>query len=105
MGINTVFVTNTNDFVHTDRYDSEEFVFPPHVQVAIPIDAAVHMLGYKLEDKTETLVRLGWAMKYDAEKKNYVEDEEGVRKLANFTFDEATMVPKSSRTRELTDLA
>lgn len=93
--MNSVFVTNKNEFLHQDRYDGEDFVFPPGEKALIPIDAAVHMFGYGLADKNNTLVRLGWAMRYDADAKNYVENEEGVRKLANFVFEEAAMVPRS----------
>jgi hypothetical protein len=101
----TVFVTNKNDFQHADRFDGEDFVFPPKQQVAIPHDAAVHMFGYQLEDKSETLVRLGWAMKYDPATKNFEEDKEGVRKLANFVFEEAVMVSRSSLERKQPEIA
>lgn len=92
----SVFVTNKNDFVHTDRFDGEEFVFPPNVPVSISVEAAQHMLGFNLVDKSETLSRLGWAMKYDPETKIIGDDPDGVHKLANFVFDEAVMVAKSS---------
>jgi hypothetical protein len=93
---NQVFVTNQNKEVHSDRYDSEEYVFPPGEAVLVPIEAAVHMLGYRLVDKTDTLVRLGWAMKYDPVAKTYVEDVVGVKRLAHFVFEEAVMTPKSA---------
>jgi hypothetical protein len=67
----------------------------------VPTDAATHMLGFNLEDKSDTLVRLGWSMKVDPVTKHYVEDTEGVAKLANFVFDEAVMVAKSSLRGEL----
>ena len=87
-----IFVTNKNDFVHTDKFDGTEYTFAPNAKLAIPVDAARHMFGFGLEDKTETLVRLGWAMKFDPEKKNFVEDEEGVKKLARFLFTKAKLV-------------
>lgn len=93
--MNSVFVTNQNPFHHTDRYDGEDYYFPPKEKVLVPTDAARHMFGYQLVDKTETLVRLGWATRYDKEVKNYVENVEGVRQLANFVFEEAVMVPRS----------
>ena len=98
---NEIFVTNTNDFDHVDAYDGEEYVFPQGERVLIPADAAVHFFGRNLKDKSEALVRLGWAMKYDATKKQFVEDEAGIRKLANFVFDEAVMVSKSSLEQRL----
>jgi hypothetical protein len=91
-----IFVTNKNDFVHSDRYDSEDYVFPPNERVLIPMDAAVHLFGHNLRDKTDALVRLGWAMKYDSRAKNFVENEDGVKKLAKFVFDEAVTVAKQS---------
>jgi hypothetical protein len=91
-----IFVTNKNDFVHQDRYDGEDYVFPPGERVLIPSEAATHMLGFNLPDKSEALVRLGWSMTYDHTAKTYVENPEGVKKLAKFVFDEAVMVSKSS---------
>ena len=73
-----IFVTNRNKEPHTDSYDGEEFSFPPNVRVFIPKDAAVHMLGWNQKDKTEVLVRLGWAMKYDPATKNYAENPLGI---------------------------
>lgn len=102
---NQIFVTNTNDFDHVDRYDGEEYVFPPKERVMIPFEAAVHLFGHNLVDKTDTLVRLGWAQRYDPDKKQFVEDPNGVKKLARFIFDEAVMVSKSSLERKLADQA
>jgi hypothetical protein len=96
-----IFVTNTNKFDHIDSYDGEQYVFPEGERVLIPEDAAVHFFGRNLKDKSETLVRLGWAMKYDTTKKQFVEDTEGVQKLARFVFDEAVMVSKSSLEQRL----
>ena len=101
----SVFVTNQNDFRHSDRFDGEDFIFPSREKVLIPVDAAIHMFGYQQADKSETLVRLGWAMKYDATAKTFVEDAEGVRKLANFVFEEAVMVSRSSLERKQPEIA
>ena len=94
--MSNVFVTNNNDFVHQDMFDGEEYTFPPGVAVAIPFDAAVHMFGYQLADQSDTLTRLGWAAKYDPVRKIYADDPEGLHKLANFVFEEAVMVARSS---------
>lgn len=91
----SVYVTNTNEETHTDRYDGEDYLFHPGERTLVPEDAACHMLGYRLLDKTETLVRLGKAMKYDPQLRNYGENPEGVRWLANFRFEEAVMTPRS----------
>ena len=83
-------------FSHVDHYNGEEFVFPPKERVLVPKAAAAHMLGWNMPDKSEVLVRLGWAMTYDPKSKSFVENPEGVKKLARFLFDEAVMIPKSS---------
>jgi len=96
MGPQKIFVTNTNDFVHTDRYDGEDFVFPPHEQVLVPVEAAEHMFGFNNPDKSAILQRLGWAMTYDPATKAYTENPDGVRRLAGFVREEAVMVSRSS---------
>jgi hypothetical protein len=102
---NQIFVTNNNDFDHVDAYDGEEYLFPQGERVLIPEEAAVHFFGRNLKDKTETLVRLGWAQVYDKDKKQFVENPEGVKKLSRFVFDEAVMVSKSSLERKLAEKA
>jgi hypothetical protein len=87
-----IFVTNTNDFHHSDRFNGRDYEFPPKERVAIPVDAAVHMFGFNQPDKTETLTRLGWAVKYDPAIKQYADDPAGVKKLAKFIFTRAIMV-------------
>jgi hypothetical protein len=95
-----LFVTNKNDFVHEDRYDGEDYRFPPNERILISTDAATHFFGWNLVDKTDTLVRLGWATRYDPAAKNFIEDAEGVKKLARFVFEEAVTVPKSQNQRQ-----
>lgn len=90
-----VFVTNTNDFVHEDRYNGEDFIFPPNQAVLCSEVAANHMFGYGQPDKSDTLVRLGWAMMYDTSTKRMVENPDGVKKLARFIFEEAVTVARS----------
>jgi hypothetical protein len=101
MGMNQVFVTNTNEFAHTDQYDGDAYTFPPGEKVLIPYDAAVHMFGRGLDDKTETLVRLGWAQTFDPASRQFVENPDGVKRLAAFVFEEAILAPKSSLERAL----
>jgi hypothetical protein len=105
MGNDQVYVTNTNKFDHVDSYDGEEYVFPQGERVLIPADAAVHFFGRGLLDKSDALVRLGWAMKYDVEKKQFVENTDGVKRLAAFVFEEAVISPKSSLEQRLAEAA
>ncbi len=76
-----IFVTNTNDFDHQDRFDGQDYFFPKGERVTVPVLAAGHMLGLGMADKTETLIRLGWA-----------NTEDGVKKLAAFVFTQGVMV-------------
>lgn len=87
-----IFVTNNNEFHHEDAFDGEHFSFPPKEKVQVPVEAAAHMFGFGLEDKTDTLVRLGWASRYDEKLKRTVEDPNGARKLSKFVFTQAVMV-------------
>lgn len=78
-----IFVTNKNDFTHVDRFDGNDYVFDPQSKQMLSEEAAAHMFGYGRKDRSENLVRLGWA--------NRVNDE-GVKWLAKFIFTEARVV-------------
>lgn len=88
--MSNIFVKNNNDFDHFDSYDGTEYHFPPGEEVEVDEIAATHMLGYGRKDKTENLIRLGWANKLG--EKGWVRDPEGIKKLANFTFQVGTFV-------------
>ena len=88
---NTIFVTNKNDFAHEDMYNGESYIFRAGEKIPISIEAARHMFGFGNPDKTETLVRLGWAMKFDPAVRNFVEDPEGIARLKKFVFTKAVM--------------
>lgn len=79
--MNEIFVTNTNDFDHQDRFDGQDFFFPKGERVTVPVLAAKHMFGLGEPDKTDTLIRQGWA-----------NSKEGVKKLAGFVFTQGVMV-------------
>lgn len=96
MQSNIVFVTNTHKEVHSDKYNGEEFYFPPGKQVPISIAAATHMLGYGLKDKTGTLQRLGRAFHQDPTTGAFVDNEGGGKWLAGFVFEAAIMQPASA---------
>lgn len=78
-----IFVHNRNPFTHVDRYNGMDYVFPAGEKVAVPAEAAAHMLGFARADKTDNLLRLGW---------NHLPHEEGVSRLAKFVFSEARLV-------------
>ena len=101
----SVFVTNKNEFQHEDRFDGEDFVFRPGEKVLIPEDAAQHMFGRGMADKSDTLSRLGWGLKFDPKTGKVGDDPDGVRKLANFVFEDAVLVSKSSLERHQPEIA
>lgn len=76
-----IFVTNKNEFLHTDRYNGVEFVFPAGEKTLVPVDAARLFFGFQAPDKTEALIRQGWG-----------NDPEGPKKLARFIFTQGVMV-------------
>lgn len=82
-----VFVTNKNAFLHADRYNGQDYVFPPGEKVAIPLDVAEFFFGFNRVDKTEALVRQGWANLIPGQ-----EEDWGVKILRNFVFTKAVMV-------------
>jgi hypothetical protein len=87
-----IFVTNKNDFDHTDRFNGKDYVFPKGESVPVPIEAARHMFGFNSPDKTDNLLRLGWE---DRDVKLAVQGRkagDGIRWLANFVFSEAKLV-------------
>lgn len=53
-------VKNKTDAVIKSRYDGQDFEFKPGVTVAVSEDAATHIFGYGLDDKSRALIRLGW---------------------------------------------
>jgi len=56
-----IFVRNNNGSDFQDRYDGVDYVFPEGKLVECPVEAATHIFGYGLEDKTANMIRLGWA--------------------------------------------
>ena|ERR1017187_3930508 len=53
-------VTNGNDFNFAGRFNGIDFSFPSGKTTALPEDAAKHIFGVGLPDKTDVLVRHGW---------------------------------------------
>jgi hypothetical protein len=93
--LDTIYVTNRNDFVHLDRYDGEDYIFDPGVKVPVSIFAAELMFGFGLVDKTAALLRHGWAFQIDPKTKQVTEHPDGVNWLRKFTFSKAVMVEET----------
>ena len=56
-----VKVMNMSGAPHRDRYDGRDYEFPADGTVIIPADAAVHIFGMGLSDRSRQIVRLNWA--------------------------------------------
>lgn len=88
-----IFVTNHNDFYHSDAFGGVVYEFPPKERVLVPVDAAVHMFGFNMPDKSDALSRLGWSWYPDPKTGRVVNDDtEGVKKLAKFVFTKAVTI-------------
>lgn len=87
-----LFCENRNSFHHEDRYAGEDYVFPPGQKVMLTMEAAQHMFGVGLPDKTGVMHRLGWAFKYNPQTRAFDEDKDAVTKLKNFVFTKARIV-------------
>ena len=61
MAINEVTVINKNPKPFQDGFKGMKFTFNPNEKVAIPVEAAVHIFGFNLKDKSLVLRRLGIA--------------------------------------------
>lgn len=93
-----IFVTNHHKgYVHEDAFNGELFVFPPGERVLVTAEAATHMLGFNLKDKSDVLSRLGKAFKLtdgDPRTRQVVDvSDEGARWLAQFEFTPVDMQP------------
>lgn len=77
-----VAVTNRHPFDVKDGYNGMKWIFRSGEKVLVPYEAAVHMFGYKQENKASTMSRHGKSF------------EEGHKFLNGFEFSEVKMVPK-----------
>lgn len=87
-----VAVINKNVNVFKDGWHGHQYEFPPNQEVEIPLEAAIHIFGFNLKDKTKNLVRLGIANHKDG--KNFLE---------NFAIKAIEMV-RADDLEELTEL-
>lgn len=76
-----LYVTNRNGQFYKDRFDGEDYEFPPGEKVLIEELAAAHIFGFGRADKTENLIRMGKANAPD-----------GPQWLARFQFTAAKVV-------------
>lgn len=91
----SIFVTNKSDKPHVGFFDGVAYEFPTGEAVAVPAEAATHMLGFNVPDKTEVLQRLGWTGTLKTKRdgtSEWVEDDAGAKRLAKFIFTKATLV-------------
>ncbi len=72
---------NSKDAIEA-RYDGVDYVFEPGVNTAISTEAASHIFGFGLEDKSRALIRLGWLA-------NSTQYAEAVKRLNDIQFSEA----------------
>jgi hypothetical protein len=53
-------IKNNGSDIIKGRYDGKDYEFKPGVTVALSDEAARHIFGYGEDDKTRSLIRLGW---------------------------------------------
>lgn len=84
--MSTIWVTNKGTDYFSDYFHGFKYEFHPGQPVALPIEAAQHIFGYGVEDKTPHLIRIGW-LKYSNEV------EAAIAKLHSFMFTTAKPEP------------
>jgi hypothetical protein len=75
-----VRVLNASGASHKDRFNGQEYVFPADETVVVPVEAAQHIFGMGLSDRSKLIVRLGWAP-------TSVEWDLAMRRLDSFMFE------------------
>ena len=80
--MSTIWVTNKGEEFFSDYHHGFKYEFQPGQPVALPLEAAQHIFGYGVDDKTPHLIRIGW-LKYSNEV------EEAYAKLHQFMFSTA----------------
>ena len=74
-------VTNNNPFAVNGRFSGKDYVFKPGVGVDIPQVMAWHIFDFGKEDKTQCLMRFGWARTSE-------DVAAGLQKLNKIVFDD-----------------
>ncbi len=75
----TIIVTNNSSTALSDRFNGVDITFPPGKRVLIDEDAAKHIFGFGVEDKTMHFARLGWL-------RSAGEMQAAMDRLAEFSF-------------------
>lgn len=57
----SIFVRNNTSEEFSDRFDGQDYTFPVGELVECPLEAVMHIFGYGLDDKSQNMIRLGWA--------------------------------------------
>jgi hypothetical protein len=86
--MSNIFVTNNSDQDLKDGFGGVFYEFKPGSTVEIPEEFAIHIFGYKDEDKTKYLARLGWV-------KTTNELKEGLERLSKWEL--STQPPKKNQ--------
>jgi hypothetical protein len=74
-----VWVINASDQEFRDRFDGEEYVFPPGEAIEMPGDGAKLIFGWGEDNKARALQRLGWVS-------NNLDLPNGLARLNKFSF-------------------
>jgi len=74
-----IWVTNGSEKAIKGRYNGEDYEFPVGVPTPVEQDAAAHIFGFGVSDKSRALTRLGWYITSDQE-------EAAVARLAQIQF-------------------
>jgi len=77
--MSTIFVINRTDKKLKDGYAGVFYEFLPNQIVEVPVEVAVHVFGYGIDNKEPYLARLGWV-------KTANDLEEGVERLSKWEF-------------------
>lgn len=73
-------ITNNNTFSLTDRYDGQDYTFPPGKTVRCPMVVAQHFFGIGDPNKLPYLARQGWS-------RTSQDKAIGMEILDNFSFE------------------
>lgn len=61
-------VRNNSKEAILGRYDGRDYEFRPDVTEVVSVEAARHIFGFGMEDKTRAFLRLGWLRNSGAQK-------------------------------------